>query len=204
MAVTPEERASAAPSLIRWGAVVAGAIVGLAILFLFNAFWMALGEGSDIDVVARNLHWFGLASSLVALFAGGLLAGWMSGHRGTGPGLLNGLTVWGLILVGTLLLDVPSSLEVFGFTAAPLSEWGADPLWATFWSLLGGLVVAAVGGVLGGGLPRPAWAGTPTGVVATEHHVIEERPAAETARPERHTDADVRTDRDVSGERRLP
>lgn len=203
MAVVPEARAAAAPSLIRWGAVFAGAIVGLAILFLFNALWVALADGSDIDFVSRNLHWFGLASSLVGLFAGGLLAGWMSGHGGTGLGLINGLAVWGLILIGTLLLDVPNSLEVFGFTAAPLSEWGADPLWATFWSLLGGLVVAVVGGVLGGGLPRPEWARAPYGAPVAEHRVVEERPAATTA-TERRTDAEVRAEPGVGEGRRLP
>lgn len=176
MAVTPTPRVAAGPPFLRWGGIFAGAIVGLAILFLFNSFWTALANGSDIDFVARNVHWFGLASSLVALFAGGLVAGWMSDHPGTGPGLFDGLTVWALILVGTLILDVPSSLEVFGFTAAPLSEWGADPLWATFWSLLGGLVVALVGGVLGGGMPRPAWA--PTGSYERDTAEVE-RPAAE-------------------------
>jgi hypothetical protein len=200
MAVRPEERTLGAPSFIRWGPVFAGAIVGLAILFLFNAFWMALGEGSDIDGVARNMHWFGLASSLIALFVGGLLAGWMTGHGGLGLGLLNGLTVWGLILVATLVLDVPASLEVFGFTAAPLSEWGADPLWATFWSLLGGLIVAGIGGVVGGGLPRPAWAGAPYGAVDTEHRVVEERPVD---RPADRPVDDAYTEPGVTDERRV-
>lgn len=157
MAVAPAGR-SFAPAFVRWGPIFAGAVVGLAVLFLFNSFWLALGDGSDVDFVQRNVHWFGLGSSLIALFVAGLIAGWMADPVGTGLELANGLTVWALVLVGTLILDVPSSLEVFGFTAAPLSEWGADPLWATFWSLLGGLVVALVGGVLGGGMP---WAGDP-------------------------------------------
>lgn len=148
MSFVSVERPSA-PSFVRWGAVFAGAIVGLATLFLFNSLWVALGNGSDMDFVARNIHWFGLASSLVALFLAGLIAGWMSDRSDLGVGLVNGLTVWALVLVATLVLDVPSSLEVFGFTAAPLSEWGADPLWATFWSLSGGLVVALVGGTAG-------------------------------------------------------
>jgi peptidoglycan/LPS O-acetylase OafA/YrhL len=153
MAVRTERRAVIAPAYVRWGPVFAGAIIGLAILFLANSLWMALATGSDMDFVGRNVHWFGLASALVALYAGGLIAGWMTGVRGIGAGLVTGLTVWGLVLIGTLVLGVPESLDVFGFTAAPLSEWGADPLWATFWSLIGGLAVAVAGGTVGAGLP---------------------------------------------------
>lgn len=138
---------------LRWGSVFAGAIIGLALMHLANSLWFAISHGSDVDAVARNLHWFGLGSSLFALFVGGWIAGWMTRVRGAGVGIVNGLTVWGLVLVGNLLIEVPSSLEVFDRAAAPLSEWGADPLWASFFALGGGLVVAAIAGTIGGASP---------------------------------------------------
>jgi Flp pilus assembly protein TadB len=50
----------------------------LALMHLANSLWFAIAHGSDVDGVARNLHWFGLGSSLFALFIGGWIAGWMT------------------------------------------------------------------------------------------------------------------------------
>ncbi len=146
-----------APTLIRWGPVFAGAVVGLAIMLLLSSLWVAIGQGTGVEGVANNLHWFGLVSVIVALFVAAYLAGWLGGSRGWGPGLVNGLTVWALILVGTLLIGVPSALRIFDAAAGPVQELADAPLWATFWSLLGGLVVAVIGGAMGGSAPRPSW-----------------------------------------------
>jgi hypothetical protein len=138
------------PVPMRWGSVFAGAIVGLAVLVLINSLWFALG--TDVGFIEDNLHWFRLVSAIIAFFVGGVIAGWMSGLGGAVTGMFQGVTVWGLVLIGTLALDVPESLEIFDQAAAPLGEWGTGTLWATFLSLAGGLVVAAIGGVFGGGL----------------------------------------------------
>lgn len=139
---------------MRWGSVFAGAIVGLAVLVLINAFWHALG--TDVGFIEDNLHWFRLASAIVAFFVGGVIAGWMAGIGGPVIGMFKGVTVWGLVLIGTLALDIPESLEIFDQAAAPLGEWGTGNLWAAFLSIAGGLVVAAIGGMLGGGLSGTA------------------------------------------------
>jgi hypothetical protein len=93
----------------------------------------------------------------MALLIAGLMAGWLSGVRGAGAGLFHGLTVWGLILLGTIVIAIPQAFQPFAAFTSPLPELGAGPLWATFLSLLIGLVAAAAGGMLGGGLSRPAW-----------------------------------------------
>ena len=147
----------ARPTLVRWAAVVAGAVIGLAVMVLLSSFWVALAQGSGIDAVDRNLHWYGFGTAVVALLLAGLVAGWLSGVRGAGAGLFHGLTVWGLILVGTIVITIPQAFQLFQAFTSPVPELGAGPLWATFLSLLIGLVAAAVGGTLGGGLPRPGW-----------------------------------------------
>mgnify|MGYP007075790965 CR=1 FL=1 len=100
-------------SLVRWGPVVAGAVVGFAVMILLSTFWVALAEGAGAGAIGDNLHWYGLISAIVALFVAGFLAGWLSGVRGPGTGLLHGVTVWSLILVATLAFAVPQTLRVF-------------------------------------------------------------------------------------------
>lgn len=148
-----------APTMIRWGAVIAGAIIGLAVLVLLTSFFVALG--SEADAIGRNLHWFGLASAVVALFVAGLLAGGLSGVRGVGSGLFHGLTAWALILAVTLAFPFPQAAGLLETFATPLPDLEAGPLWAAFLSVLGGLIVAAIGGLLGGAMARPAAVETP-------------------------------------------
>jgi hypothetical protein len=150
-----------APTMIRWGAVVAGAIIGLAVMILITSLFIAIG--GEADAIARNLHWFGFASALVALFVAGLLAGWISGVRGATSGLFHGITAWGLILVATLAFPFPQAFGVLETFASPLPELGTGPLWAAFLSIVGGLILAAVGGLIGGAIARPAEVAPPAG-----------------------------------------
>lgn len=143
-------------SLVRWGPVVAGAVVGFAVMILLSTFWVALAEGAGAGAIGDNLHWYGLISAIVALFVAGFLAGWLSGVRGPGTGLLHGVTVWSLILVATLAFAVPQTLRVFEAFTTPLPELGAGPAWASFFSVLIGLVAAGAGGLIGGAITRPA------------------------------------------------
>jgi putative membrane protein (TIGR04086 family) len=157
-------------ALVHWGSVFAGAVWALAVTVLLSALWLALGWGSEIDAVQDNIEWFLAGSAMVALFVGGYLAGWLPGVRGWGPGVINGMTVWGLILTVSLLIGVPT---VLGGAATLLDNAGgiarvtgtggqsltpgndADPgLWAGFLTALIGFVLAAVGGAIGGASPR--------------------------------------------------
>jgi len=157
-------------TLIHWGSVFAGAVWALAITVLLSALWLALGYGSEIAGIRDNIEWFLAGSAMLALFVGGFLAGWAPGVRGWTPGLLNGMTVWGLILVVSLLIGVPSVLGgaaafggniIGGITnaganGAPVgATQAADTgLWAGFWTALIGFALAALGGALGGSTPR--------------------------------------------------
>jgi hypothetical protein len=163
--------ASTAPSLIRWGAVVGGVILGMSLLLLLASLWVAIGFGAGVEAVAENLEWFMAASAVVAMFVGGYLAGWLSGVPGTGPGFFNGLTVWGAILIGSLAVGVPGALSAINIDPATLTGAQADlqgqALWAPFVSLLIGALAAGLGGVLGGATTRPAAAYTTPVVTET-------------------------------------
>jgi hypothetical protein len=152
------------PTLVRWGAVFAGGAIGLALLTLLSALWFALAFGSEVDQVRDNLEWYVGISAIVSLFIGGYLAGYLAGVRGWGPGTVNGLTLWGALLIIALSVGVPSVLNIFnlGRIAGAAQGGGAiapgvdSAMWATFWSILGAMVAAAVGGALGGLSARPA------------------------------------------------
>jgi hypothetical protein len=137
-----------ARTMIRWGAIVAGAVIGVALMVLLVSLFVALG--GQATAIAANVHWFGLVSAAIALFAAGFLAAWLSGVRGVMPGLLHGLTAWGLIFLLAIAFPFPQAFGVMETFATPLPELGASALWAAFLSLLVGAVLAAVGGLLGG------------------------------------------------------
>lgn len=174
-----------ASDLVRWGPVLAAVVIGLGLFALLNALWLAIAYSTGDGWVSGNLNWFVGASAAVALFAAGLLAGALAGVRGTMAGLANGISAWGLLLILSLSALIPGALNLTTTLGMGLRE-GADDvagsagtqgggfqvesaLWAGFWSLLIGLALAALGGVLGGKLHRPA---------AT---VPEQRPGAPTA-----------------------
>jgi hypothetical protein len=149
---TPTAGTNPAPTMIRWGAVVAGAIIGLAVVVLIVSLFAAIG--GEAQGIADNLHWFGFAAALIGLFVAGLLAGWISGVRGATSGMFHGITAWGLLLV--VALAFPQAFGAFEAFATPLEEIGTGPLWAAFLSVVGGLILAAVGGLIGGAISRPA------------------------------------------------
>ncbi|HZB01787.1 MAG TPA: TIGR04086 family membrane protein [Actinomycetota bacterium] len=155
-------------ALIHWGSIFAGAVWALAVTVLLSSLFLALGYASEMQAIRDNLEWFLAAAAMVGLFVGGYLAGWLPGVRGWGPGVINGMTVWGLILTVSLLIGVPS---VLGGAAALLDNVGGvsrvtgaggqslgndvDPgLWAGFLTALIGFVLAAAGGAIGGASPR--------------------------------------------------
>jgi hypothetical protein len=150
------------PSMIRWAAIFGGAVLGLGLLTLLTAFWFALAYGSKISGVRQNLEWYVGISAIVSLFVAGYLAGWLSSTRGWGAGMINGLAIWGLLVIATVGVGVPTLLNVFNVgsgaaaNGATLQAFGVSnaPLWATFWSMLGALVAAGLGGAIGGATPR--------------------------------------------------
>lgn len=162
--------AGATPALIRWGAVVGGAVIGLALLVLLSVLSLALAVGTGVTLVESNLSWFLAGAVVVALFLAGLLAGWLSGVPGFAPGLFNGITVWGVVLLVSLAVGAPDALQTVelptsGQAVQALAPQG-EVLWAVFWGLLVGAVAAGLAGGLGGLATRPAfvYAAPPTGL----------------------------------------
>ncbi|MGZ5348682.1 MAG: hypothetical protein ACXWZU_00555 [Actinomycetota bacterium] len=147
------------PTRVRWGAVIAGGVLAVALLLLLSSLWMALGFGSEVSFIVDNLEWFIGGSAIFCLFVGGWVAGRMSGVRGAGAGMAHGATLWAIVLLVTLAVGIPAILNILnlGRVATEIDQQtgviaqGVDAsLWATFLSLVGALVAAAIGGAIGG------------------------------------------------------
>ncbi|MDP9184138.1 MAG: YrzE family protein [Actinomycetota bacterium] len=164
--MTREEGDPTGRTLIRWSAVFAGTLLGLATLALLSSLWLALARASNVEVVQDNIEWFVGGSAVFCLFLAGLLAGYLSGVRGGGTGFLHGATIWGLLLFVTLSIGIPAILNVFNAdqlatdvqasatTPTDPALYGA--LWGTFWTILGGFIAAGLGGAIGGAMTRDA------------------------------------------------
>lgn len=152
MAGSSETPLLGTPNLVQWRAVFAGAVVSLAMFSLLSILWLALALASQVRFVDIHLSWFEGVSAIVSLFVGAFLTGWLSGIRGRAPGLLNGVAMWGLLVIAALGLGIPAVLALFHIV--PRLGGGAPGLWPTFWSVLIALGTASVGGMLGGEAPR--------------------------------------------------
>jgi hypothetical protein len=128
-------------------------------------------------------------SSIVCLFIGGILAGWLSGVRGWGAGSINGLTMWALLLIATFSVGVPAVLNVFslGTLGAAVDQPGGgliapavdSALWASFWSILAAFFTAGIGGAIGGSFARRSEAYEPAREVESEEYYAEEEEVTE-------------------------
>ena len=155
---------SPSPQRVRWGAVFAGVVLGLALLALLTTLWFALAYNSGVETIRDNLEWFVGATAVAALFVGGLLAGWLSGVRGAGSGFFNGITMWGLILIVAVAVGLPAVFNVLNLgRVTSITEEGGligtgvdETLWASFWTILGGFVASGLGGLIGGAVTMPA------------------------------------------------
>ena len=150
-------------ALLKWSAVFGGLVLGLAMLLLLSAMWLALAYGSEVSAIRDNLRWYIGISAVASLFVAGIITGYLSGVRGVGPGMLHGFTLWGLLMLVAVTVGVPSLLNVFGLqgladqasSATRLVDSGSDgTLWVTFWTLLGGFIAAGIGGMIGGAFTR--------------------------------------------------
>lgn len=101
------------PFHISWGALFAGAAAALAMWVLLYALGLALGlstvDPKDTDTLRASGVFtgiWGLATPLVALFIGGLVAGRSAGPLSRGGGAIHGLVVWSLTALAGLYLVV--------------------------------------------------------------------------------------------------
>jgi hypothetical protein len=130
----------------------------LALAVVAGSLWVALAFSSHQSLFYNHLAWWLAGTAIGAIFLAALIAGVVSGTRGTVSGLANGLTTWGLIVIGALAAGIPG-LVAFGSTR-PVTVNGAQVMvttvrpWSTFWALLIGLGAAGLGGLMGGAWPR--------------------------------------------------
>ena len=72
--------------------------------------------------------------------------------------MLNGLTAWGLLITGTVVFGVGSAVATT--TLAQAGQDIASPAGGSYWPVFVaygvGVVVASLGGVIGGVVPRPS------------------------------------------------
>lgn len=97
------EGAPALRSRASWGAIFAGSVVAVTTGIMLNALGAAIGAGV-VDAVARDTPgagaftvgaaaWFA-ASNIIALFLGGMVAGWLSGTSDRKDATYLGLGAW--------------------------------------------------------------------------------------------------------------
>jgi MFS family permease len=161
--------------LIRWGAVLAGLVVAIASLTLLSILGTAIGltaepvVAGEFDLGLATTVW-GFATAALAFLAGGLVAG-VASTRTPGAGIFNGMMV-GVSAIAVLALAVGMGIgNLLGAGAANLAqiaELGSAfetdealefaqaqtddariAAWGAFLVLLGALILAAVGGLLG-------------------------------------------------------
>jgi hypothetical protein len=155
--------ARAPRSRVRWAAIFAGMVLAVALLVLLSSLWLAIAYGSDQEFFVRNLEWFVGASAVACLLIGGFVAGRLSGVPGAGTGLAHGLTLWAVTLLLVLAVGIPSVINVLNLgrvateidPARSFIATGVDTnLWATFIAIIGSLVAAGLGGIIGGASQR--------------------------------------------------
>src|SRR5215475_3773632 len=91
------------PSWVRWGPSFAGAVCAVALTAMVMSLWLALGYGSNRSFFTDNLQWFFMGTVIGVLLIGGLVAGWVAGLRGSSVGAVDGMIVWGLVVIAELI-----------------------------------------------------------------------------------------------------
>ncbi len=158
MSTRVRQSALAGPSVVRWGAVFSGTVIGLGLSLLAGTLWAAFAFGSHDAAFYNHLAWWFAGTAIGGMFVAALLAGLVSGTRGAASGLANGLTAWGLVVIAAIGGGLPG-LAAYG-TSRPITVNGIRVAvttvrpWPTFWALLIGLGAAVIGGVLGGMMRR--------------------------------------------------
>jgi hypothetical protein len=145
------------PNPVRWGAVLAGAVIAAGVMTLLTFLLLALAYTARVPLVASHLGAWLAGAAGAAMLLAGLLAGAFAGVRGPGAGFLNGLTVWALLVIVALAVGAPL-LRLFNLAqVGPLvrdNHIVRQSLWSAFVALLLSWAAATIGGAIGGAVPR--------------------------------------------------
>lgn len=113
-----------------WGAIIAGAVAGLATHFLLLMLGAAIGLGAAEPATAENpVAAFGIGagivwtlSALVALFVGGWVAGRCAARVHSVSGAMHGFLVWCVATIAAALMVAWGAGAVIGGTAQILAK----------------------------------------------------------------------------------
>lgn len=121
-------------SRISWGAVLAGTLTALVVIFLLNLLGFGIGlttidpmtETNSLDGLGTGtIIWWALAN-LAALFVGGMVAGRMSGLPSNSDGGLHGFLAWGLYTVLSIYLVTSTIGGIFNGLASTANSIFSD------------------------------------------------------------------------------
>ncbi|WP_227370150.1 hypothetical protein [Halomonas sp. M20] len=115
---------------ISWGAILAGVVIALVIQLLLNMLGLSLGAGVVDPATEKNpLSGIGMGagiwlaiSSLIALFAGGWVAGRLAGMPQTIDGIIHGAVTWGLMTLLTFWLMGSAVGNVLSATTSVIGQ----------------------------------------------------------------------------------
>jgi hypothetical protein len=177
-------------SSVRWSAIFAGGVLAIGLQYLVTSLWNALAFSSQISAFADHLAWWQAATSIGALFIGGLVAGWLLVRSGATLGVLHGLAVWGILVTGSVVFGFRSAFPLTDLAQAGSQVVTTQPgsYWPTFVAFGLGAVAAIVGGLLGALAPSPGVTtiSRPAGeAVATDDREIDLREPVTTTDRER-------------------
>ena len=115
---------------ISWGAVFAGAVTALAVLILLNLLGLAIGMSTINPTTEDNALkglgigtaiWFGL-SNLVALFAGGWVAGRLCGFPKKSTSMIHGFLAWAAFAVFSFWVASSAVGSIFNTIGSTISR----------------------------------------------------------------------------------
>lgn len=96
---------------ISWGAILAGAICALALQIIFTLMTagMGLSLASEGEGPGFGAGLFFAVTAIASMFAGGSIAGRLSGEPGLPSAALHGVVVWALVLIAVAWLGVSAT-----------------------------------------------------------------------------------------------
>jgi hypothetical protein len=151
---------------VRWGPIWSGFFTIVSTLAILGA----LGAGIALTVWGSSpnrafVYGWAILTGIIAYFLGGWITARSAGVGGAGAAMLNAGLAWALSLVAILALVIFGVGNAFGFigsnlslllrspaagvTPAQVSGTVAQTAWVTFASLVIGLILAMIGGVVG-------------------------------------------------------
>jgi hypothetical protein len=144
--------------VVHWAAISSGTVIGLGLSLVADALWSAAAFSSHNGAFYHHLAWWYGGTLIAAALLGALSGAALSSTRGPIAGLANGLTTWGLVVLGTGTVAVVIALA--NGNTSPLTIQGSTMTvnllrpYVAFWASALALGAAGIGGAAGGLLPR--------------------------------------------------